>query len=547
MDTELILACQEEMPKANELIANGFSYERMKDAPKYIDGVLRSAFDTLRPIGFNYLGYEILPLYDSVMAMSRTCKKSSKRALEIMHTSSFPVCCKLEFTEKSTGLKTVFRKNCQITFFEKGNVFTNVGSKYIGSPKLGDPVFSLDRESIFVSISRSRMVFIRTAYFYVEDGQVVSTDIHRAKLYYDSVKDTQSTKTAPAPETIPTLVNYILCEYGLQGSYKHFYGTDVQVFHEADFDEDKFSTDEYVICRSNGRQKGRNLMRSSIVLVIPTKQYTLELRHVIAATFFILDSNVDNNFFSLSNLNNPTSWKRALADVAITEDNEMAAIDKVESHIESVKSYIDYATKQNFKREGLDIDDIFGLFKYIICNFPMIASTVNVASMENKVLSIVPHFLFNLTSSIFRMMFELQKEAAKKHLSSQQVKKLLQSKWREEASLYRITSLDNVRSLEHAPDCMLPKATRLIVPQAKRGPGAKQMAEMSNPAFFFHPSLVGIISYQYMSKSAPTAIDSLNPMVRLLPGDVVAPHEAAIPIKENVEELTTSESTLKGK
>lgn len=543
MDIRVIKNDQKSIPELNPTIANGFSYERMKGATEYIDNVLRSAFETLKPIGFSYRGYKILPLYESLEAMSRTCRKSSKRALEITHTSSFPISCKIDFTDPVTHAQRSFRKNTHITYLRKGNIFTNNGSKYIVSPKLGDRVFSLDNDSIFVSISRSRMVFIRTPYFFNLDGRIVSTDIHRAKLYYDAAGKTND-KTAP--HAVPTLVNYMLCEHGLTDMFKKLYDTDIMAMHEDDPKLERYINDSnFTVCRSHGKIKAKNVVRTNIAFVLKSEQMTLELMHVLASTFFVLDNHTESPGLELNNLDNTTGWSRALASWAIEENDEFAAVSKIESHIDSVKSYIDEATVMRFNREGYKINSIFDLFQYVICNFPVIAATHNVASMEDKVLSIVPHFMFKLTSSIFRMMFELQKQASKKSLTCQQVEKLLQSTWKEEAALSRITSESNVRNLDHASSLMLVKATRLVVPQALKGPGSKKMAEMNDPAFAHHYSKVGIISYGFINKSCPTAIDSLNPTVRLGPGDVVLPHENAIPIRENIRQLTESKSTLK--
>lgn len=540
MDLELIKEDQKDALEFNPLIANGFSYERMKSAPEYIDAVLKSAFSTLKSIGFTYRGYNIPTVSEGLEALSRSSPRGSKRSLEVTKTSSYPITCKIEFREPSTGATEIFRKDTHVTFLEKGNVFHNKGSKYIVAPKLGDRVFSLDKESIFVAISRSRMVFVRTPYYFNLDGRVISTDIHRAKLYYESGRKAKKTNE----KTIPTLVNYMLAECGLTEAYRRFFGVDVLAVHEDDATVERFPLDKYTICKSHGEIKTKTISRTSTALIFRNDQFCPELMHVIAATFFILDKRLDCRDLQIKNLDSKTGWIRALANWALEENDEFAAYEKVESHIESVKSYIDHATRIKFNREGYDIKDTFGLFGYVIRNFAVIASTHNVASLDNKVLSIVPHFLFNLTSSIFRMMFELQKTAAKRELRIAQVRKLIQKTWKEEAAIASVTQADNVRNLDHANDCMVVKATRLMVPQSKPGKGAKKQAEMTNPAFAFHHSKVGLISYQYVNKSCPTGMDSLNPFCVLMPGDVVKPHPAACPIIENMKELTVSKSTL---
>lgn len=542
MDTRLAKADQENILKFNPLIANGYSYERMKGAVDYIHSVMKSAFATLKPIGFTYVDYDIPSLIEGMDAMSRTFRKggSGKKALEITKTSCYPITCKVRFTEPSTGASAVFHKNVLVTFLEKGNVFYNKGSKYIIAPKLGDRVFSLDKESIYVDISRSKMVFIRTPYYFNMDGVVTSTDIHRSKLYHGQ----KNRSGKPNEQNIPTLVNYLLAECGLQETYKRFFGVDVIAVHEDDITEERFPSDKYVICRSHGKLRAKNIVRTNNALIFRTSQFIPELMHVIAATFFIMDNRLDCPGMQLKNLNSRSGWIRALANWALDETDEFAAYEKIESHIDGVKSYIDHTTHVKFQKEGYDIKDTFDLFKYVIQNFSVIASTHDVASLENKVLSIVPHFLYNLTSSIFRMMFELQKQAAKRELNISQVKKLIQSNWKEEAAISRVTAGDNVRNLDHASDCMVVKATRLMVPQSKPGKGSKSQAEMQNPAFAFHYSKVGLISYQFVNKSCPTALDSLNPFAVIEDGDVLKPHPDAIPVIENMKELTVSKSTL---
>lgn len=541
-DLKIIKHAQKHMPKANPRIANGFSYEEMKGAVAWVDSVMRSAFETLGPIGFSYKGYTIPGIYEGMEALSRS--QRSKRALEVTETSSYPITCLIEFKDQQTGQVKVFRKNTHITFMGKGNVFSLNGSKYIGSPKLGDKVLSLDKDNIFVGISRSRMVFIRTPYYFVKDNKIVSTDIHRTKLYYESSARKKQAKANPSG--IPTLVNYMLCEHGLTGAFKKFYNVDVEYMREEDYEknQENYPRDEFVVCRAKGLLKARNIKRSNIVLIFKRKQYTKNLDHIVAAVFFILDNRLECPGLMIDQLDSTTGWTRALARWALEETDEFAACEKAESHVNSVKSYIDHATKMKFNREGYPINDIYDLFKYIIHNFSIIASTHNVASMENKVLSILPHFLFNLTSSIFKMMYDLQKQAAKRPLSCQQVQKLLMALWKEEAALSRLTSADNVRNLDHATDCMLLKATRLIVPQAKRGPGSKKMAEMNDPAFAAHWSKVGMLSYQFVNKSCPTAMDSLNPMCELGPNNEVRPHKDAVKIIENVRELTEIRKTI---
>lgn len=541
MDIRLAEEDRKDALEFNPLIANGYSYERMKGATEYIDSVLKSAFSTLNSIGFSYAGYEIPSLSDGIEAISRTSHKGgNKRFLEVTKTSSYPITCKIRFTEPSTGASQMFRKNVHITYLEKGNVFHNKGSKYIVSPRLGDRVFSLDKDAIFVAISRSRMVFIRTPYFFNLDGRVVSTDIHRAKLYYDQGRKAKKTNE----QTIPTLLNYMLAEHGLTGAFKRFFGVDIIAVHEDQVNEDTFPSDKYTICRSHGKVRAKSVTRTTTALVVRNEQFSPELTHAIAATFFIMDNRVECPSMNVKNLDSKSGWIRALANWALEETDEIAAYEKTESHIESVMTYIDHATHVKFKREGYDIKTTFDLFGYIIRNFAVIASTHDVASLEDKVLSIVPHFMFNLTSSIFRMMFELQKQANKRELKVPQVSKLIQKTWKEEAAITKVTQSDNVRNLDHASDCMIVKATRLMVPQSKPGAGAKKQAEMSNPAFAFHYSKVGLTSYQFVNKSCPTALDSINPFTVLEAGDVLKPHPKAKPIIENIKELTVSKTTL---
>lgn len=542
MDLEVILKGQERMIPINPEIGNGYSYEKMKDATWEVDNCLTSAFRTLNAIGVYYEGFEFLPLYESLLALSRTHSNSTKRSLEITHTDAFPINCRIKYVCPVTGQVSRFSKTTQVTFLRRGNVFTNKDSKYIVSPRLGDRVFSLDRDNIFVSISRSRMVFHRTPYMFNIDGRVTSIDIHRAKLYYDG---RQRKYNANNQNGIPTLVNYMLADRGLTRTFKEFYDVDVKYVLEDDFVEEDYPGNVYTICRSHGYTKGRHLFRSRTVLIFKNDQFTKDLMHVVGAVFFILDNRLDCPSLVINRLDESTGWIRALASWALDETNILAAMEKIDSHVESVKAYIDDSTCQKFLKEGYIIKDVYDLFKFIIANFPIIASTCDVASMENKVLSIVPHFLFRLTSSIFRMMFELQKPAAKKPLSTPQFEKLLARHWKEEAALSGVTMEDNIRNLDHATDVMVAKATRIIAPQAKRGTGGKKMAEMNDRAFAFHWSKIGITTPQFVNKSSPTAIDSLNPTAIITKDGVVKPHPEALPVIRNIRDLTEVNSTVK--
>lgn len=545
MDLEVINKGQERMLKINPVLGNGYSYESMKDASWHIDDCLKSAFKSLNALGLYYDGMDYLPLYESLLALTRShATNSTKRSLEVTHTNAFPVLCKLRYICPVTGEQRRYMKTTQVTYIDRGNIFINKDSKFIVSPKLGDRVISLDKGNLFISISRSRMVFYRTPYMFRMDGRVVNIDIHRAKLYYDGTARKQA---QPNLNNIPTLVNYLLAEKGLTGMFKEYYGVDVEYVLEEDFNPDEYPSDQYTVFSSNGFTKGRNLFKSRVVMIFKNEQFNKDLMHVIGATYFILDNRLNCPVMVISRLDDPESWRRSLAYWALDEPNLIAAIEKIDSHIKSVKGYIDINTRQRFLKENVVINDIYDLFKHVIKNFSIIAATHDVASMENKVLSVVPHFLFRLTSSIFKMMFELEKQAQKKPLSIPQLEKLLSRLWKEEAALSGIVQESNVRSLDSATDVMLFKATRIITPQQKRGPGSSSMSEMQDRAFAFHWSKIGVTSPQFVNKSFPTAIDSINHFAVLTKDGVLKPHPEALPVIRNIRELTEIRSTLKTK
>lgn len=540
MDLEILHHCQNLIPKVNHDIAEGWSWKQMDHADMFIHKILQAAFVPLNQIGLFYRGYETLTPYEQLRAISRPYKNNNKRSIEITPTSARAIQCNLKFKDQITGAESIFRRNLMIPFLERGNILTNRGSKYIVSPTLSDQVFSLEDGNIFTTISRAKITFIRTPYWFVEDGHDIQIDVQRAQLY----KDKQGSTTPQTNKTnahVPTLVNYLLCMHGLSGMFSELYNTEVKYGREKEINDKDFPEDDWVICKSKGtRTRGRAAKggRSEVCIAIPREKYSRELQHIVAALFYILDHRINCPGLTMTQLDSVDGWKRALASFALVGEDIASGLDKIESHLKSVSYYMDNITINKMQSEGLNIRTLLELFKYIIANFSVIACTIDASSLENKVLTVLPNVLYGLTSSIFRMMFEIQKQA-KGRISKSQLDKLLTNKlWKDDAALIGITGHSEISSLDSATDVLLLKCTSLMVPQIKKGAGSKTtMSEINNPAFKLHWGQGGVTTYQMVNKSCPTARNRINCFAVVDEQGRLQPHPDAVPVIKNIKTL----------
>lgn len=504
LKSTILKRTEDKFPRLNADICEGLAVKQSKDIEQYIDEVLRCASVDF-PEGLRYTGnYRRATPEEQLREITRL--RRGKRLYEIANTDTF--LCAYDFEFNGRKLKPRY---LQLPYIRRGGIVSIRGSSFTVSPVISDNIFSIGPDEIYMPVTRSKLRFYKLSHAYLCDKAVVSEDV-----VYSSIYNLRRGETKAKRES--TLMHYILAKHGLQYTFEHFFKAHIMV-GMGEFDESSHPAEDWVICESRRirpQQRGfNNYKGTTLQIAVPRPEFTHEVSSAIAGLFYIADHEPD--MIKSQHLNNPQFWRRLLVRfIKSTIGPEMKAMEEMDAHIDSVDSYLDDIVKRRLVREGVFVETFYHLLAYLMAAFSKMTTESDPANLSNKYIETIGPLLYDIVYGISNTVFDLVKLTG-----DRLTEKRIDQAFYKHLQSDLITRINNghgeINTLESATDCFPYSITRNAVLQSKarERKSSSLGKEMKNPSYALHASQALVNTYLFITKSSPSARDTINPFLEL--------------------------------
>lgn len=466
MDNDAFGAFFDRAPKFNPLIANGFAHHQLASAPEYIANKFREVEADYFPPELRFIGYEpCCP--DTTYRVLSNKKHKTKNYYDITKTDVYMVKYMFTWEGKPLGHDVYIF----LPYTRAGSWITLKDSQYHIAPVLADITISVTQDGLFLALKLP----VKVSRFYhqviVDDSRellnVVWSKIHNVKR--------KSARTS--------LAHYLFVKKGLVGVFKEYANCDIVVGRAGDISKTNYPPEDWVICRTaaeayvGGTTSRRANRRTDVRIAIPRDKWNTMTQGLVAGFYHLADDFPEQVMVD-KELNNPTIWKMLLGKVLFDNDAGIAKIiANMDTHLESVDTYLTDVNKRWLEREDVYVNDIYELFAEIIDSYSRRASASSdrMSTMYNKRFAVLHYVLDGIISGINLLAFDIHNSRSNKRLTDSTVIDF----FRKRIKLNEITSLSGeehkeVSSIGSSTDSLIYKLSMINVLQtnmSKSSPG----------------------------------------------------------------------------
>lgn len=397
--------------KMNPLIADGFVYHEMRYAIEKVDQIYKSAFDSLNS-NIMYMGYQrCTPVEEYRFKLKRNANGSKVR-YELARSDLTLVKFFFDIDGKVTPPHFLYVPFCD----ETGRVHLR-GTAHTISPVLEDPGLSVTRDGCFFKVTCDRVVVRRVAHTVLREIVDITqrtsrvprhVNIPAAKMYRAKQNKSNSSKTAPGT----TLPHYLFARYGVTEAFKRFAKVDVVYGDEHTITKESHPDSEWIRFYStrephpNNKRPAKLWRPTNVALAVKIPETNALIDIMVAGYFYVADCYTEefNHEFSDS----IEHWRLMMGKMVFNKQvKNIQMLEYLAPHFMSLDSYLDSVAKMGFEEEGICVEDIYELFIYIMTNLDSLINTVNLASMSDKRLVVLPYVLSPIIYGIFYTKFNL--------------------------------------------------------------------------------------------------------------------------------------------
>lgn len=512
MDSKLFGLVETLIPKFNTSLVDGLACRELKYVEGYVDRIIRCA-EVDFPEGLKYRGYRrCTPQEEQTVNTERLSGQTS--TLELARSDVFMI--KLYFEFKGEELKPCY---LNLPFVNDAGIIHIRGSVFSIAPVLADKAISVGSDNIFIPLNRDMLTFHSQIQHFYRNGQREGVYVVWSPIYHLKKKPGR-TALRPAVKGFTTLIHYLFAKYGLRRTFAEFANADVIVGDDSEITEERYPSNEWVICSSTQRKpvgvKDRNYVGTNLRIAIPKSQYNLSTSNMIGGFFYIADHFPQR--IQAEWVDEPRLWMILLGHLIFGgHGNEGKIAEDVANHLKSLDGYLDNEAKMYLQSDDIYCADVYGLFMHIIETFShrVTQSTSAVASMYDKRLMILRYVLKDVTRGINKFMYRLNSNS-KKALTANDIRKTMERFIKPNLVMGINKGHGEVSSVSSPGDNKYFKITSGIVPQTDSSGGrSRSKSSLGDPSNFLHASIAEVGSYLTPGKSSPTGRGKVNPCLTI--------------------------------
>jgi len=487
------------VPRANPFIMEGLGTYMMRQAEEYVDTTFKSAAKGF-PAGLEYVGYERCTPNEEYNEVTRP--KNNKRVYDLAKSDIYL----MKFYFKFGGVP-IPPRYMYLPFVTQAGLINLGGNCFHLSPVMSDKVISPSSNSVFIRLQRDRINFDRTHHTVCVDGANETVRVVWSKLHR---KPQNANKTPITTKAVSSIVHYLLAKYGYTEMCNRYLGF-VPVVGTDDITVEKYPPDQFVICESSKIKPatfmGLTYVSTELRMAIPKEKWDYQTKMFVGGIFYVFDHFPTR--MRPEHIDNKSLWMILLGNIIFSGlygDGKLH--DDIKEHLVSLNQYLDTVITVKLKELGYDVGDFYDLLALTVKNFDKWVSESEETSITlfGKTLEVLYYALYDITSSIFKTNFKLNKLSHRKILTSKEVIETM-NKELPLGAVYGLTKGNiAVTNVAYSGDNMYPKITSVVALQqvisgANRGRKTRMVVDSSKRA---HPSMLEVGSILFLSKSNPT-------------------------------------------
>lgn len=536
MDTKLFNKTLEFIPKVNKEVIKGVAVKQVGRVETYMDEVW-AAISRSFPPNLKYAGSKRCTPEEEFNLLIRTYS-SNVYALE--PSSIFIMKYRLECTDENGTVHPINVPICLPYVYKGGQLWIN-GTKYTVSPVLTTNVFSAEGDKLYVQL-KIKVPFSRLSHsFYCNNERIVSSVVYSV-LHIGAVKHRKenSYENRGVVSPNPTMVHYLLIQYGLTGLFNKL-GSRV-VVNTLDQLEN-LDKDKWAICRAHelkpiSAKPVWDTPPADVGLAIPLEDLNGEnkelLLSIIAGFFYITDHFPER--INIQYMDEPRMWKTLLGITYFGKplSGEGVLIEQINNHLVTLSEYIDVITKMSLQTEGVMVDDIYELFIYIISTMQDKLWHTDPTTLYGKKLQTLQFLLSEITGGITGFMFDLVK-LNRSYVSVEEVRNMVKNKIKMHSFFKRYDEHKEIDLISSPCDIFAFEHTTKMIPSSAVKGKSSHVSGLDNPSNLAHASIAEVGSYTNLHGVDATGRGYLNPYVLIADDGTIIRNEKFKPLTDYVQ------------
>jgi len=504
-------------PKVNKDVINGWATKELREAPNFLDRVLKGSMQSANP-RFKYLG--IRELTDIEEYYTRIGKIVD---VNITDTTMY----KLMFEFDGEPLANTYTS---LPFVRQAGIFHKSGTEYSIVPVLTDDVITPGRNNVFVKLLGIKQFFYSIKRNLIKNDKDIFTTIIYSNSLSTSV-DLEETKTIG--KIIAPAVYFILSKYGLYETLKKY----------ANITE----KDDFLLLRGDVNLKTYkdryNIFRS--IMRLPKE--VREKKDITHDIYFLVDKKFDNEF--IDNLvsgifygfdifsynarlifddlesndikNEIKNWAILTGRLAYRDRYSVQkSYELITDRHNQIKSYLDIISKERLEDNDIYIKSFYELIALLMVEYDtyVLKHSELRNNNLNRHIEVNYYILFSFIYGINRMIHDINNACEKKHPNASNITKIINSKLNTK-TIFGInkggkTNI-SLAPVDSTTDSMFTKITGLLELQER----ASGVYRDPNSAFPYNTRNIGATDFYIgtilnLKKNAPTGKLAINPFAK---------------------------------
>lgn len=528
----------QKLPKINPKIGLGIVHYDCQNPMSKVHETLTSSINNAIP-GLKYEGWHWLTPeqeYRERAQIVRSTKISQKgdtalrskapSTINIDQNDMRMVCIKMSYKGKPLP-----DRNMLIHYVSKYNNMTINGARYRFAPVLYDAFPSVSRNEVFIQLDKAKVTFRNNKnVMLLRNEELIRVNVVCSALFNDkgTAKVKQNKAQVADVRMDTSLVHYMLCHYGINNLFEKILrlkvGKDVVIYYEHEPPEN-VNLEDYVIYKAIKKQPSTYLGHTNawcptfICIAIKKNKDTVLVKNYVAGIYYILGN--FSAYLDIPSLNEPIKLMHTLGIILFgpTESLNMI-VNKVDSHIRSLDSYMEASTAANIRSKGYNVKNIYELMGVVVENYDRWVAWYkqNSSSAYEKTISTKHYTYFQINRAVNLLVFALTGLYNRKgdNVREQDIVKELTQILRP-LMAYKVISEHGAELavISDATDRPILNAGTHLVPQSHTAPGGKNRRTAITPEIAADASVSVACSYLAIQKSNPSGRSVMNPYMHL--------------------------------
>jgi hypothetical protein len=417
---------EKETYKFNSEIVNGFATDEIKNAPEYIDAIIRSSMRSATPL-LEYHGYRILSPKEEYEALFTT----GNNMINYDFAKSDLYNIELMLSYNKVKIK---KRHLSLPFLDAGGLMDISDTTYHIIPVLSDTVISPNEKEVFIRLLRDKLTFKRLNYNILQNGKSISGDIIHSTIYRTAGR----TFKDDLGNIVTPIALYILADIGYEDTFLKYTGVKPIITYEKDVSNyvDKFHIFESTKIKPS-KLKNNNYIGHNVKILVPKDVILTPLiNNLISGLIYTLDVNPKNTVEMVNCINSNDKnkeimfWKIMLGNIIFKNNYSVDRVyaDMID-HFISLRSYIDDLIKDKLAEISTFVENFSDLLAVILGQFSfwLLNNKTHSNNIFNRYLDVMYYILFDIILGINKTIFDISRKSYKKILNDKEVARSLNS------------------------------------------------------------------------------------------------------------------------